>query len=323
MIAEGGTGHDHAVSIARSEKATGPYEGYSRNPILTHRHLGLDYPIVGTGHADLVETQNGEWWLVLLAMRPYGGYFYNLGRETFLTPIGWEDDWPVVNPGIGRVEFESPAPNLPEHRWPVLPACDHFDARTLDLCWNFLRTPREPFWSLAERPGHLRLHLRPQTLAELVNPSFVGRRQQHINFTARAVMEFIPRTANECAGIVLIQNNDFYFRFTITQEDSSIVCLVKREKGEEITLAKQPIRAGRIYLKVLATGQAYSFYAATDYESWHPVAEDVDGRILSTTVAGGFVGAYIGMYASSNGQHSENVADWDWFEYFGSDVAQV
>jgi alpha-N-arabinofuranosidase len=136
-------------------------------------------------------------------------------------------------------------------------------------------------------------------------------------------MEFIPRTANECAGIVLIQNNDFYFRFTITQEDSSIVCLVKREKGEEITLAKQPIRAGRIYLKVLATGQAYSFYVATDYESWHPVAEDVDGRILSTTVAGGFVGAYIGMYASSNGQHSENVADWDWFEYFGSDVAQV
>jgi xylan 1,4-beta-xylosidase len=323
MISEGGTGHDHAVSIARSEKATGPYEGSSRNPILTHRHLGMDYPIVGTGHADLVETQNGEWWMVLLAMRPYGGYFYNLGRETFLVPVRWEGGWPVVNPGIGRVEFESPAPGLPEHCWPVLPARDHFDAQALNLCWNFLRTPREPFWSLVERPGHLRLHLRPHTLAELANPSFIGRRQQHINFTVRAVMEFVPRTANECAGIVLLQNNDFHFRFIVTLEDSLVVCLVKREKGEEKTLFKQPIQAGRIYLKVSAANQMYSFYASTDCENWRPVAEDVDGRILSTTVAGGFVGAYIGMYASSNGQYSENVADWDWFEYSGSDVAQV
>ena len=88
-------------------------------PILTHRHLGLDYPIVGTGHADMVETQSGEWWMVLLAMRPYGGYFYNLGRETFLAPIRWEDGWPVVSPGTGRVELSYPAPDLPEQRWPV------------------------------------------------------------------------------------------------------------------------------------------------------------------------------------------------------------
>ena len=79
MIAEAGTGHNHAVTIARSEHITGPYENNHRNPILTHRHLGLDYPIVGTGHADLVETQNGEWWMVCLAMRPYGGYFYESG----------------------------------------------------------------------------------------------------------------------------------------------------------------------------------------------------------------------------------------------------
>ena len=105
MIAEGGTWHDHAVTIARSAKITGPYEGNLRNPIMTHRHLGLDYPIVGTGHADLVETQFGEWWMVLLAMRPYGGYFYNLGRETFLVPVRWEDGWPVVAAGSGRVNL--------------------------------------------------------------------------------------------------------------------------------------------------------------------------------------------------------------------------
>ena len=151
MIAEGGTAHDHAVTMARSNSITGPYELNPRNPILTHRHLGLGYPIVGTGHADLVETQNGEWWLVCLAMRPYGGYYYNLGRETFLVMARWEDGWLIVNPGIGRVEFEFPVPDLPEHIWPQASACDDFNGLALALHWNFLRTPRDEFYSLKER----------------------------------------------------------------------------------------------------------------------------------------------------------------------------
>ncbi len=60
MIAEGGTDYHHAVTIARSREITGPYEANPGNPILTHRHLGIDYPIVGTGHADLIETQTGN-----------------------------------------------------------------------------------------------------------------------------------------------------------------------------------------------------------------------------------------------------------------------
>jgi xylan 1,4-beta-xylosidase len=317
MIAEGGTGHHHAVTIARSENISGPYEGNPRNPILTHRHLGVGYPIACTGHADLVETQNGEWWMFLLATRPYGGYFYNLGRETFLVPVVWEEGWPIVSPGSGRVEFEYPAPDLPERLWPTRPVCDHFEAGTLDVCWNFLRTPREGFWSLTERPGFLRLRLRPQMLSERANPSFLGRRQQHIDFAARAAMDFAPGGANECAGIVLLQNNDYHFRFVVagTEGGGAVVRLIKRKAGEESLLAEQPIGEGRVYFKVEAHGQDYSFYAGTQPETWQTVAQAVDGRILSTNVAGGFVGAYIGMYASSNGRPSENTADFDWFEY--------
>jgi xylan 1,4-beta-xylosidase len=331
MIAEGGTGHDHAVTIARSVKVTGPYEGNRRNPILTHRHLGLDWPIVGTGHADLVETQSGEWWMVLLAMRPYGGYFYNLGRETFLVPVRWEDGWPVVAAGNGRVESVGRAPDLPEHRWPSSPACDHFETRTLAPEWNFLRTPRDDFWSLSARPGHLRLRLRPERLTDLANPSFVGRRQQHMRFAARAALEFTPRHAGECAGLVLLQNNEAHFRFVIAGGAATTVRLVKRSApepvmrplpisaGTDVILAELPIESRRFYFKVEADGQAYSFYIATEPEAWQPVAEGVDGRILSTPWAGGFVGTYIGMYASSNGQPSTNTADFDWFEYIGLD----
>ena len=324
MIAEGGTGHNHAVTIARSRAVIGPYEPNPRNPIMTHRHLGQDYPFVGTGHADLVETQSGEWWMVLLAMRPYGGYYYNLGRETFLVPVRWEDGWPIISPGTGRVEFAYPAPDLPEHRWPAAPACDNFDGRTLALHWNFLRTPRDEFWSLSERPGYLRLHLRPDRLSEQTNPSFVGRRQQHIHFVAQAALEFTPGSEQEWAGLALVQNKDFHFclvvtRRVVTRGVETVVRLIKRARDVEETLAEQPIVAGRVYLKVEAHEQAYSFYVAVEPDEWRPIAEEIDGRILSTPVAGGFVGTYIAMYASSNGLPSANSADFDWFEYIGLD----
>jgi alpha-N-arabinofuranosidase len=319
LTAEGGTAHHHAVMIARSDTIAGPYEGNRGNPILTHRHLGLDYPIVGAGHADLVNTPNGEWWMVLLAMRPYGGYYYNLGRETFLAPVTWEEGWPIVSRGTGRVEFTYPAPDLPEHDWPSAPDRDDFDHPALAPQWFFMRTPRTDFWSLSDRSGWLRLRLRPERLAERVNPSFVGRRQQHIHFSAQTLLEFTPQHEHECAGLALVQNNDFHFCFVVTRREQPVIRLIKRTAGVEEILAEQPIEAGRCYLKVEAHKQAYNFYAATEPDQWQPLAQEVDGRILSTPVAGGFVGAVIALYASSNGQTSANQADFDWFDYAGLD----
>ena len=322
MIAEGGTAHDHAVTIARSKSITGPFEPNPRNPILTHRHLGLDYPITGTGHADLVETQNGEWWLVCLAMRPYGGYYYNLGRETFLAPVRWEDGWPVVSPGMGKVEFSYKVPDLPEHAWNQPPARDDFDETLPRLEWYSLRGPMGDFASLSERPGFLRLGLRPESLNEPTNPSFLGRRQQHIHFRAETALEFSPKTGHEYAGLALVQNNDFHLLLVVTRTSEPVIRLIKRAQGQETTVAEQSVHDGRIYLKVEAHEQAYAFYLAEKPGEWRAVAEDVDGRILSTPVAGGFVGTTIGMYASSNGQQSENFADFDWFEYTGLNERQ-
>lgn len=322
LIAEGGTGHTHSVTIARSKEITGPYESCKMNPILTHRHLGRNHPIVNVGHADFVQTQDGEWWLVCLASRPYGGYYRNLGRETFLVPFVWEDGWPVVNPGKGIVEMELPRPSLPEHRWPTLPACDHFDSPKLSLQWNFIRTPRGDFWSLSERPGYLRLKLKPETVMESANPSFVGRRQQHPNFAVRTALEFEPRSKREAAGLVLLQNNDFQYRMEYTRGEScNVVRLIQRRAGADALLAERSVppkgQGKKLYLKVEAVGQSYSFYFGTEAEAWHTLLENADGTVLSVDVAGGFTGAYIGMYASGNGEPSDNYADFDWFEYWG------
>jgi xylan 1,4-beta-xylosidase len=319
MIAEGGTDYHHAVTIARSKEITGPYQVNPGNPILTHRHLGMDYPIVGTGHADLVQTQNGEWWMVLLAMRPYGGYFYNLGRETFLVPVRWENGWPIVSPGTGRVEFTYPVPDLPEETWPAEPGRDDFDGSTLAYCWCFLRTPGEDFWSLSEHPGYLRLKLRPEMLSEQVHPSFVGRRQQHVHFEVQTAFDFSPQNEGESAGLVLYQNTNFHFRFVVTRDTTPVIRLIRRVQGIEEILVQQAIDSRQIFLKIEAHEQNYSFYFSSKPHQWQLLAKNIDGRILSTPVAGGFVGAFIGMYASGNGQSSVNHADFDWFEYIGFD----
>ncbi|MBD1379403.1 glycoside hydrolase family 43 protein [Metabacillus arenae] len=318
MIAEGGTGFTHSVTIARSKEITGPYEVCKTNPILTHRHLGRNYPIANVGHADIVETQDGDWWMTCLASRPYGGEFRNLGRETFLVPFTWENGWPVVNPGKGIVEFEGKRPRLKEKRWPSLPVCDHFDSNELSIQWNFIRTPRGDFWSLEERPGFLRLHSKPDSITEETNPSFIGRRQQHIHFAATTVMEFQPENESESAGLVLLQNHNYQFRLVVTKiGENSFVRLVKREAGEEQILASELSNNPRLFFKVEAIGQDYSFYYGVRSEEWIMLKENVDGRILSTDLAGGFVGAYLGMYVSSNGKESHNYADFDWFEYVG------
>lgn len=152
-----------------------------------------------------------------------------------------------------------------------------------------------------------------------------------MRFAARTALEFKPQHDYECAGLVLLQNNEFHFRLVITGGTTTIVRLVKRstpepnprllpiQTGTDVTLAEHPIEGSRFYFKVEADGQAYSFFIATDPEAWQVVAEGVYGRILSTPLAGGFVGTYIGMYASSHGQPSTNTADFDWFEYVGLD----
>lgn len=318
MISEGGTGQEHAITIARSKKITGPYHGNPANPILTHRHLGIECPIVNVGHGDIVCTQNNEWWMVLLASRPYGGYYRNLGRETFLVPFKWENSWPIISPGSGKVEWKYNLPDLPEDNLPIDNCCDNFESEKLDYKWNTLRSPVKGAYSLSERPGFLRLYLGPEKITDLSTPSFIGRRQQDINFNAVTVMEFKPEKDKESAGIVLLQSNLYHYRFMRTLVDGKqVLLLIKCADGVEVILDSQSYNSEKIYIKVEARGQDYCFYYGDDLSDLQIFKESVDGRILSTDVAGGFVGTYIGMYASGNGDKSDNFADFDWFEYKG------
>lgn len=321
LIAEGGTDYHHSVTIARSQTLFGHYEANPGNPILTHRHLGRTYPIVNAGHADLIKTQKGEWWMVVLASRPYGGYFRNLGRETFLVPVIWEDGWPIVSPGTGKIEFRYQRPNIHNqsdeiYKADVPQVCDDFDSPVLSYTWNMLRTPRDDFWNLTDKPGYLRLKLKKVKLSEKDTPSFLGRRQQHFNFLVETKIEFQPAKVGEVAGIALLQSNEYYFRLEYTlQEKGYLVQLVRCFNGIDSILSYQSFYGDHIYLQVITYGQDYNFFYGTDKYNMKCLAKKVDGRILSTDVAGGFVGTYIGMFAYSETGRCENTADFDYFTY--------
>ncbi|WP_405014730.1 glycoside hydrolase family 43 protein [Kitasatospora sp. NBC_01539] len=315
VLAEGGTEHGHAVTTARSRTRTGPYENNPCNPVLTHRHLGRHHPVTGTGHADLVRTPAGDWYALLLASRPYGGGPHaNLGRETFLARVVWEDDWPVVNPGSGRLE-EHTEVALPPHPWPEADPVDHFDGAVLGPQWNVLRTPRTAFHSLGARPGHLRLEPLPQTLAEPATPAFVGRRQQHRDFTAEALLDFEPVAPGEQAGLVVHHDPGHHVRLLVDRGPSGgrVVRLTVRDRGTDTVRAELPLGPGPVLLGVTARGQDLAF---TRTPQGGPAAEvgRVDGRILNSGHTGSFTGTYLGVYATSPHPTAAR-ADFDFFRY--------
>ena len=89
MDAEGGTSTWHSEVIFRSDSPMGTFTPWTKNPILTQRHLSAERPnpITCAGHADLIQTKEGDWWAVFLACRPINNKFENLGRESFLIPV--------------------------------------------------------------------------------------------------------------------------------------------------------------------------------------------------------------------------------------------
>lgn len=323
IAAEGGTGPDHSEVVFRSDSPWGPYIPYENNPILTQRHLdpGRPFPVANAGHADIVQTQSGDWWAVFLAVRPYEAGYFNTGRETFLLPVTWtEDGWPVILEGDATIPFVHSIPNvddsglrsLPDPK-PEIPTTgnfeliENFDTYELAIYWTFIRTPQSKWYRL--RNNALQIQSRDDTIFGYGQPSFIGRRQQHAFASASVKMNYLPGQSGDAAGLVAFQNDDFYYFLGVTKTEGNDIILRLEKRAGARTAGKSqivsevplsPDFSGEIYLKITAKGRYYDFHFGTEPGSWTPVALDEDGTILSTEVAGGFVGAFFGMYGSTS-----------------------
>ncbi len=332
ICAEGGTGYNHSEVVFKSKAAEGPYVSYEKNPILTQRHLSPERknPITTSGHADFVETPDGKWYAVFLGCRPYEGDFYNIGRETFLTPVEWKDGWPTINPGYEEVQYHYPVP-LPLLTKEVnnnfsgnLFFRDEFKNNTLNPRYVFLRNPETNLYSLSAKKGFLTLPLKSQMVSGNENPAFAGFRQQNLKGYASTAITFNAVSENEKAGLLIFQNEThYYFLCKSTEHNSPVVQLFKSatKAGENPELlASQKLNSNKeLQLKIEARGDNYAFYFAEKKNNWILLKDKVDGKFLSTKIAGGFVGSMFGLYGTSAGKPTINTACFNWFEYKGDD----
>lgn len=309
MVAEGGTGFYHSITVHHSDSVWGPYIADQVNPVLTHRHFGRNYPIHSVGHADLVQTQTGEWWSVMLGKRYVDGYTL-LARETFLAEIRFEERTPVFNPGEGKVLLEQKRPALPWHPFAPKANRDDFDGENLDLRWNFLRTPREK-WHHLEK-GHLWLKLRPHTLNELSNPSLIAQRIRHHNFIATMSLDFSALTDNELTGMALYRRSTNHYVFS---KHKDYLKITRSLGGKTTEVARVPFNKDKVILQAQANGTDLQFYYGDSINSLQPIGSTQTLSVISFEASEGFNGPFVGIYASSNGTPSNNNARINWFDY--------
>lgn len=326
MISEGGTEYGHMVTIARASSPWGPFEACPRNPILTHRDTPLSQPIQATGHADLVQDEEGNWWMVFLGIRPQGGYYWHhLGRETFLAPVRWDaQGWPVVNEGK-PIALDMQVRGLPAAPMPAPPVRDDFDAPTLGRAWSFLRNPVEYNYSTTERPGWLTMH--PGTLSldseTAVSPTFVARRQQDLSARIATRVDFHPRNDGDEAGLVIYRSPHARYELGVRRHGETREVFVRQTVGGHVSTVTawaliEMSNPGPLVLQIDAEPTRYRFsfgFPSRVYGAQAPLGE-AETRLLATEVTGGFTGTVVGLYARGDFSHpNPPSAAFDWFDY--------
>jgi beta-xylosidase len=130
-----------ALVVSRAKSLLGPWETRPQIDDRSGGHQGA-----------IVDMPDGGWYgFVMVDAGP-------IGRMTNISPVFWEDGWPVwgTKEAPGRVPAVAPKPI---HGKPVLAlaASDDFSAPVLGLQWQWNHNPVDGGWSLGERPGFLRL----------------------------------------------------------------------------------------------------------------------------------------------------------------------
>jgi beta-xylosidase len=317
LIAEGGTGTDHAVTIARAKNVTGPYTGYERNPLLTNRNTQEYFQTVG--HADLFQDTNGKWWGMCLATRSGPQYrSYPMGRETVLFPVTWDkDQWPVLQPVRGQMSgWQLPATSrdVPgDGPWNADPDAYDFKAgQPIPRNLIYWRVPREG----AITPTDKGLRLVPARNGLSGVPSggqngatraisFIGRRQTHSLFTYSVDLTFSPKADNQEAGVTafltqmaniqlgLVQlNGQLNFRFNASGQIKT--------SAVPAAWVGQPIR-----LQIqMSDPNTYTLGAMLASDTKTKIVVGTASAELLSGGSGSFVGTLLGVYATCNGAGS-------------------
>lgn len=306
MTAEGGTADRHSQTIYRSRTIDGPYEAGPVNPILTQRDLDPARPdrVEATGHADMVQLDDGSWWGVFLATRPFAGQSTLLGRETFLLPVRWVDGWPRFLDPRAAVPALVPTPGLPASPQSEWAAWRDDFASPLPDEWIGLRTPaarQQVALDLAE--GTLTLLPGRDSAGGLGKPAFIGRRLRHHRAEYTTRLRFAPRVDGDFAGLLAFMDESHFLALGLEGGDVVLrrrIAAQEEERGRVIARIARP-GSGALELRLIFNGGTATTYARAAGDTTWTMVGTADVEPIASVHAGLFTGLVVGPYAVSAG----------------------
>lgn len=301
--AEGGTGYDHAVTLARSRTIDGPYTDHPDTHVMSTKGHP-DHPVQRTGHGQYVEATDGTAWHSFLMGRPIAddqgqGRYCPMGRETGIARCVWKDDWLYLEGGglLPPAVIADDADSAP--RGSVVH--DRFDALPPEFQW--LRTP-EPDRIFRIEDGALILTGR-ESIGSWFEQSLVARRQEDACYTAETTVQFAPEVYQQSAGLTTYYNRHKFHAALITCEGSDRVLTLMSCNGDwpdgNLTIAAtETLPDGPVSLSVTVDGPTQQFYWQAGGEK-HPLGPPCAAYVISDEGGQGehasFTGAFVGMVA--------------------------
>jgi xylan 1,4-beta-xylosidase len=303
--AEGGTGYEHAVTLARARDIRGPYEDHPAKHVLCAE--GSNGPIQRTGHGQYVETHWGDHYHSFLMGRPIsgpdGGRFCPLGRETGLERVVWRDGWLYLEQGgmVAREAVPSPTGAVSAERGAVR---RRFGG-ALPPEFQWLRTP-EPDRIYRMEADALVLIGR-ESIGSWFEQALVARRQQDHAYSAATELTFDPQSYQQAAGLVTYYNRHKFHAALVSHEPgigralTLMSCPGNWPEGALSWPADPvPLTDGAAELRVEVDHAAQQFWLRQggDWQKFGPV---LDASVISDEGGRGehasFTGAFVGVVA--------------------------
>lgn len=301
LVAEGGTEYGHMECMLRSKEIYGPYESYSKNPILTNRNLG-DYFIQGAGHADIIQAQDGQWWMVHLAFRQIHKWkpFHHLGREVFLEPIFWTDDgWlRVGTDGTSRAMYEIENGVCKMYETADYPSY-HWSLKKEKAC--FLRSPDYNNYRY-DSVTEFSLKGVIDNLNSRGNVTFIGMRQEEFEGIAEIGIDVTTMIEGQHAGITVYMNEESHYDLFVKKDIDRCHIICEAYIGNmRVDMGNIEINGKEAILRMESNREYYKFYAKNDYGN-NTLLSNAKTKYLSSEVTEGFTGVIIAAYCIANSE---------------------
>lgn len=321
IVAEGGTGYGHCVTMARAKKVWGDYEVDPENPMLTSKDED-NSNLKKCGHADITSTPQNEWYMVHLCARPpKNSTSCLLGRETSIQKVYWnEDGWlRLAHGGNKAASYIDEPVYTKEYLFSKKPVKDDFNEDKLDLVYVCPRIPLGDMAALTERKGYLRLYGQ-ESLNSLHKVTMAAVKQSEYYVRVETAMEFCPQHPEQFAGLTYFYDtmNFYIFGKTVNEAGQPILVLLKSDLGiitDEIDSI--PINEeSMLYLRLQTSeaGETVHFYYSQDGQNWEQLGGDYGTEVLTDEHCRGFTGAHLGMYCHDM-TGAKKYADFDYFVY--------